>query len=312
MSGRCVVFPDATATMAAHYDDAGRKILPDLAVTIGAPTSFGLAQALRDADGAILFQTKLGDAVMADCQRLRAVVFLSTGIGSWVDLDAAARRGIAVRNVRGYADRTVAEHALALIFACARRVAEMDRALRAGRWNPVAHSELAGKTLAIIGLGGIGRALAPLAATLGMRVVGWNRGPVPPGLAVEPLPLDAALARADIVSLHLALNEETRGIISAERLARLKPGAVLINTARGALIDEPALVAVLQAGHLAAAGLDVFASEPLGPDHPLTRLDTVTLTAHAAWLSPESGRRLLHRGLEELRDVMEDTKAPLD
>jgi D-3-phosphoglycerate dehydrogenase len=299
-----LVFPDATPFMARQYDAGARAIVPDLVVTVAAPTPDELAGALAAADGAVLLQTKIDDAVLARCPRLKVIAFLSTGIGSWIDLGAAERCGVVVRNVRGYADRTVAEHALALIFACTRNIAEMDRAVRAGCWRPTARSELLGKTLAIIGLGGIGRALAPLAAALGMRVVGWNRGPVPADLPVEMMPLDDALAAADMVSLHLALSDETRGLISPERVARLKPGAILVNTARGALVDEVALVDALRSGRLAAAGLDVFASEPLAHDHPLARLDNVILTAHAAWLSPESGRRLLHRGLEQLRDAM--------
>jgi D-3-phosphoglycerate dehydrogenase / 2-oxoglutarate reductase len=303
-----LVFPDATPFMADQYDEAARAILPDLSITIDAPTPDTLVQALRQADGAVLFRTKVDEAVLAGCPRMKAIAFLTTGIGSWVDLDAAAQRGIVVRNVPGYADRTVAEHTLALIFACARRVAEMDRAMRRGSFQPLAYGELAGKTLAIIGVGGIGRALAPLAAGLGMRVVGWNRSPVPPGSSIEQMPLEAAFGVADIISLHLALTNETRGFMSADRLARLKPGAMLINTARGGLIDEPALVAALRSGRLAAAGLDVFASEPLDTGHALAALDNVTLTAHAGWLSPESARRLLHLGLERLRDAMREVK----
>ncbi|MBI3709247.1 MAG: 3-phosphoglycerate dehydrogenase, partial [Proteobacteria bacterium] len=130
----------------------------------------------------------------------------------------------------------------------------------------------------------------------------WNRGPVPAEIPCRMLALDDVLARADIVSLHLGLDDETRGFLDRRRLGMLKRGAVVINTARGPLIDEAALVALLQSGHIAAAGLDVFQQEPLPIDHPLMRLENVTLTAHAAWKSPEAGRRLLRLGLEAMRE----------
>lgn len=230
-------------------------------------------------------------------------MFLGTGVGSWVDLAAAAARGIRVRRVLGYADRTVAEHALALILGVGRNLAYMDREIRAGHWRTQARFETAGKRLGIIGLGGIGRALATLAAPLGLDVVGWNCSPVPPGIPCRILPLNEVIARADIVSLHLALNDETRGIINRRRIGLLKPGAVLINTARGGLVDQEALLERLRQGDI-LAGLDVFADEPLAPGHPLVQLDNVILTAHAGWMSPEAGRRLFRLGLEAMREEL--------
>jgi D-3-phosphoglycerate dehydrogenase len=137
-----------------------------------------------------------------------------------------------------------------------------------------------------------------------LRIVGWNRSPVALDIPLALMPLDAALEHAHIVSLHLALNADTRALFSADRIARMRRDAILINTARGALIDTPALVEALQTGRLAAAGLDVFTDEPLAADHPLTRLDNVVLSAHAAWHSPEAGRRLLHLGLRQLADIL--------
>jgi len=303
-----LIFPDATPFIAAFYDAEARAILPDLIIECGKPTPAELVQRLRGADAAMLFQTRIDDHILSMCERLKAIVVLSTGVGSWIDVAAAARRNVVVRGVAGYADRTVAEHALALIFACSRRIPEMDRAIRAGHWTSAARFELAGKTLAVIGLGATGKALARLGHALGLRVVGCNRSPVALDIPLELMPLDVALQQAHIVSLHLALNADTRGLLSADRLARMRPDAILINTARGALVDTPALVEALRTGRLAAAGLDVFTDEPLPVDHPLTGLDNVVLTAHAAWHSPEAGRRLLHRGLQQLADILGTVK----
>jgi D-3-phosphoglycerate dehydrogenase / 2-oxoglutarate reductase len=299
------VFFDCTPYMAAFFDAAALTLVPELELRVARPAAPEVVEALRGAAAAVHFQTKLTEPILAACPELRSIVFLGTGVSSWVDLPAAERRGIRVRRVRGYADRTVAEHAIALAFACARRVAPMDREIRGGTWRTEALFELAGKTLGLVGLGGIGRATARIGAALGLRVFGWNRSPVPEDVPCERRALDEVLTEADIVSLHLGLNEETRGILDRRRLRLLKPGAVFVNTARGALVDQAALIELLAEGKIAAAGLDVFAEEPLPPGHPLTRLANVTLTAHAAWMSPEAGRRLVRLGLEGLREELD-------
>jgi D-3-phosphoglycerate dehydrogenase len=177
----------------------------------------------------------------------------------------------------------------------------MDRDVRRGLWRCEPGVELAGRRLGIVGLGGIGKALARIGAALGCEVVGWNRSPVPSDLPCRLLPLDEVLATSDIVSLHLLLTEETRGIIDRRRLAAMKHGALLINTARGGLVDEAALVDRLESGAITAA-LDVFAEEPLAADHPLARLDNVVLSAHAGWMTVEAARRLLALGFMAMRE----------
>ncbi|MGQ0663640.1 MAG: 2-hydroxyacid dehydrogenase [Pseudomonadota bacterium] len=294
-----IIFPDCTPYMAGFYDAEMRALLPGLDLRVARPDPEELIRNLQGQDGVLHFQSKLTAPILAACPSLRVIVFLGTGVGSWVDLDAARRRGIAVRRVAGYGDRTVAEHAIALVFAAARKIAAMDRELRAGVWRADALYELEGKTLGVVGLGGCGREVARMGAALGFKVIGWNRGPVPHDLPCKSMELDAVLAKADIVSLHLGLNEETAGIIDRRRLSLLKPGAIFINTARGGLVDEAALVALLEDGRI-AAGLDVFREEPLPAGHPLTRLANVTLSAHSAWMSPEAGRRLLRLGLETM------------
>jgi D-3-phosphoglycerate dehydrogenase len=241
--------------------------------------------------------------IIRQCRDLRHIVFLGVGAGSYMDVPALASLGVTVHTIKGYGDRAVAEHTLALIFAAARDVARMDRTIRAGTWQPLGGIELAGKTLGLIGLGGIGREVARMARALGMNCIAWNRSPVT-DLAVPMASLDAVLATADILSLHLALNDETRGLIDAGRLARLKPGAILINTARGALVDEAALIAALASGRLRHAGLDVFAAEPLAADHPLARLPNVTLTAHAGFRTPEASETLLRRAIGIVREIV--------
>jgi D-3-phosphoglycerate dehydrogenase / 2-oxoglutarate reductase len=240
--------------------------------------------------------------VIRHCPDLRHIVFLGVGAASYMDVPALKELGVTVHTIKGYGDRAVAEHTMALIFAAARSVATMDGALRRGTWAPQGGLQLEGKVLGLLGFGGIAQEVARMAQGIGMKVVAWNRSPVPDA----PVPMvsrDALLAGADILSLHLALNDETRGLLGAAELARLKPGAVLINTARGALVDEAALIAALESGRLRHAGLDVFTTEPLAADHPLTRLGNVTLTAHAAFRTPEASETLLRRAIDIVKRV---------
>jgi len=277
-------------------------IVPDLAVNVGSPTPDEVVGLLEGSTFAMNDHTMMDAALLEACPSLRCIVFLGTGAASFIDLAAAERLGIRVRTYGGYGDRSVAEHALALMLAAGRSVAQMDRAIRAGAFEPVSGIEFAGRSLGVVGTGGIGREMARLGAALGMRVLAWNRSGVPDDLPAQALELDDLLAQADVVSLHLALNEGTRGLIDRRRLGLLKPGAILINTARGALVDEAALVEALQSGRIAHAGLDVFATEPLPPDHPLIGLSNVTLTAHAGFATAEASERLLRTALEILAE----------
>jgi D-3-phosphoglycerate dehydrogenase len=241
--------------------------------------------------------------VLARCRTLRHIVFLGTGAASYIDLDAAARRGIAVHTIKGYGDVSVAEHAIALMMSAARGIARMDRTVREGKWDKIEGVQLAGRTLGVVGLGGIGREVARIGAGIGMRVIAWNRTPRSDA-GVALVELDRLLAEADVVSLHLGLNDATRGFLDEARLARLKPGCILINTARGALIDQSALIRALERGAIAHAGLDVFETEPLPAGHPLTRLDNVTLCPHAGFLTGEAALELLRRGVAIVRDLV--------
>ncbi len=240
--------------------------------------------------------------LVAQCRALKHIVFLGTGASSYMDVPALAAHGVTVHTIKGYGDRAVAEHAIALMFACARGLARMDRAVRAGTWGPLEGVQLEGKTLGVIGVGGIGREVSRMARGIGMEVIAWNRT-WRPDAPVPLVELDELLARADVVSLNLALNDETRGIIDAKRIARMKRGAMLVNTARGALVDEAALIEALRSGQIGQAGLDVFHTEPLSPDHPLARMENVTLSSHAAFRTLEASMTLMRRAIDIVRDI---------
>ncbi len=239
----------------------------------------------------------------AQCRELEHIVFLGTGASSYMDVAALNRLGIEVHTIKGYGDVAVAEHTVALMFACCRDLARMDRAVRAGVWEPLESMQLTGKTLGLIGLGGIGREVARIARGIGMDVVAWNRSRRADA-GVTLVELDMLLSRADVISLHLALDDETRGFLDAERLARTKPGLILVNTARGALVDEAALLDALRRGHIRHAGLDVFHAEPLDAGHPLARIENVTLTSHAAFRTVEASMTLMRRAIDIVRGIL--------
>jgi len=240
---------------------------------------------------------------VARCEGLKHVVFLGTGASSYMDVAALNGLGVQVHTIKGYGDTAVAEHAVALIFACCRELARMDRAVRRGVWDPLESMQLNGKMLGLIGLGGIGREVARIARGIGMEVIAWNRT-ARTEAGVPLVDLNELLTRADIISLHLALTDETRGMLGAQQLAGMKRGVILVNTARGALVDERALLDALERGHIRHAGLDVFHSEPLQPDHPLAQLENVTLTSHAAFRTLEASMTLMRRAIDIVRAIV--------
>lgn len=228
---------------------------------------------------------------------LRHVIFLGTGARSYMNPEELAGLGIEVHTIKGYGDTAVAEHAVALMWDAARGLARMDRGVRQGGWPRREGVQLAGKTIGLLGYGGIAAEVARIARGIGMRVLAWNRTPrVAEG--VEFVPLDRLLAESHVLSVHLLLTDETRGFLDAARIAAMRPGAILVNTARGAVVDEAAMIDALHRGHLAHAGLDVFDQEPLPPGHPLSALENVTLSAHSAFRTPEASETLIRRALD--------------
>jgi len=236
---------------------------------------------------------KFTERVFAACPRLRMVSVWGTGTDH-VDLAAAARRGVTVANTPGVSATAVAEHTLALLLAAARRIPQMDAAVRRSEWARGHSTDLAGKTCGVIGLGAIGREFARLARGIGMRVIGWTMHPREVA-GVEMVQLEELFRSSDVISLHLRLSEETRGFIGAAQLALMKPEAILVNTARGGMVEEAALREALGSGRIRAAALDVFAAEPLPADHAWREVPNVVLTPHCAGISPtvmEAGLRM--------------------
>jgi D-3-phosphoglycerate dehydrogenase len=234
---------------------------------------------------------------MRRCTGLKHIIFLGTGARSYMHPEELAAQGITVHIIKGYGDTAVAEHTIALMWAAARGLAVMDRGMRDGRWVRTEGMQLTGKTLGLLGFGGIAAEVARIAVGSGMRVIAWNRSPKT-AHGVAFVDLDTLLAESDVLSVHLLLTDETRGFLSAERLARLRPGAMLVNTARGAVVDEAAMIGALRSGRLRHAALDVFAAEPLPPRHELATLPNVTLSAHSAFRTPEASDNLIRRALD--------------
>jgi D-3-phosphoglycerate dehydrogenase len=233
------------------------------------------------------------------CQLPNLRMITVCGIGTdAIDTSAAKELGITVCNVPGLTAPIVAEHALALMLATARRVCFQTQQLRQGIWKTPDNIYLRGKTLGILGLGPIGIAMARLGQAIGMHVQAWTFNPSPhraKELGITLLDRDELLRTSDVVSIHVKLTEQTRGMIGASEIALMKRGALLVNTARGAIVDTAALVQALHAGRLGGAGIDVFDTEPLPVDHPLLACDQVVLTPHVADQNPE-GMEILNRG----------------
>jgi phosphoglycerate dehydrogenase-like enzyme len=240
---------------------------------------------------------------------LKFIQKIGVGVNT-IDLTSAAKRNIAVANMPGTNSQAVAELAIALMMATLRQVVFFDKETRAGRgWTAELSSidrmgELGARTLGLVGYGEVGRRVARIADAFGARVIYHDIAEVSEAIG-EAQPREVIFAEADIISLHVPLVAETNKLINAATLARMKSGAILINTARGGLVDEPALVAALKSGHLRAAGLDVFQREPVEMDNELLSLDNVVVMPHLSWLTPETLARSLAIAIENCRRVRE-------
>lgn len=298
------VFVDANESLAAIFERLQRQ--GDPAVRIHRDPDLTPDQWPKVLDGAeiaVVDHTALPTAIARKCAGLKHVVFLGTGARSYMSPEELGDLGIYVHLIKGYGDTAVAESTIALMWASARGLAQMDREMRAGNWLREDAMQLTGKTLGLIGFGGIAAEVARIALGSGLRVIAWNRTPKQfPG--VEFVELDALFAASHVVSLHLLLNDDTRGFLSRQRIAAMRPGVILVNTARGALVDEAAMIDALKSGHIRHAGLDVFNVEPLPADHPLTGLPNVTLSAHSAFRTPEASENLIHAAWEHCRRIV--------
>lgn len=275
-----------------------------------------LAERCRDAHIALTNKEPFDAALLAQLPHLRLIVITATGTDI-IDLQAARAQGIVVSNVPAYSTTSVAQHTFALLLELNNRVSEHAAASRDGRWTDSGHfsyrlgpiHELAGKTLGIVGFGAIGRAVCDIATAFGMRVVAAEQRSTPRWAPRYPdvawANLDELFSQSDVLTLHCPLNEQTRGLVNCERLATMKPSALLINTGRGALIDEQALAEALHAGRLAGAGLDVLSREPPSKDHPLLHAPRCLVTPHLAWASVQARQRLLNASIGNVRRFLE-------
>ena len=258
------------------------------------------AARIAEAELVVTNKVVLDAHLLGAAPRLRLVCIAATGTNN-VDLLAARAAGVAVTNVTGYATRSVIQHVFALMLSWATRLVEQQRLVKAGAWSDSEHfcllrepvRELAGRVLGVVGYGELGRGVAQVAECLGMQVLVAERpgGPPRPGR----LPVAELLPRVDVLTLHCPLAENTRNLIGAAELALMRPDALLINTARGGIVDEAALAAALRAGVLGAAAVDTLSIEPPPPDHPLLAADipNLVITPHVAWASREARQRLI-------------------
>lgn len=289
-------------TLFAGWADEGARVV------VSPEEGDGFERELRDAEVLLHILKPVTEGVLAGAPGLRLVQKIGVGVNT-IDLEAARSRGVAVANMPGTNTQAVAEAALMLMLAALRNLAGFDRACRAGNgWSPGgvwrerrnALGELRGRTVGLVGGGAVASHLVGPLRALGAGVVYADRGERP-GLGIGRRDLDDLLRESDVVSLHVPLTPETEGLLDRAALGRMKPGAVLVNTARGGLVEEAALVEALTSGRLRAAGLDVFAEEPPPPDNPLLKLDNVVLTPHVAWLTQETLARSFGVALENVR-----------
>jgi phosphoglycerate dehydrogenase-like enzyme len=254
------------------------------------------------ADGLLLL-LDLPSRVMCGLDRLRVISWTGSGVRRFVDVGLATSRGITVCNVPSYGANAVAEHALALLLAAARGVAMGDRMIRSGEWAQPGGRELRGARLGIIGVGPVGQRMLELGQALGMSTCAWTRRPDPlraANLQTAFVPLEELMATSDFVSVHVAHTSETEGLLSAELLAKLQPHAVLVNTARGEIVNQEALTDLLDRAAIAGVGIDVFSPEPPSPQDPLIGCERAVLTPHVGYNTPTATAELFRLAVDNL------------
>ena len=260
-----------------------------------------VAERIGDADIVMTNRKKITPDVLAACPNLKFVSALGTGY-DMIDVPACRARGVEVCNIPGYSTISVSQHAFTLLLSLATDINGYRKAVHDGRWTgqpdfryqTIPFTELDGKTVGIYGCGAIGSRMATLCAAFGMRVLGYRRSaPLGKQGEIEFVTAERLLAESDFISLHCPLTDETRGLVDRAFLSHMKKGSYLINTSRGAVVDEEALYEALVSGQLRGAGLDVMVKEPPLPDNPLLTLDNCIITPHCAWTSLETRHRLV-------------------
>jgi phosphoglycerate dehydrogenase-like enzyme len=300
-------FPSVFQGSAAHE---GAKALGAVRVFTerGADEQSELIRRIGDARVAVNIRAhaRFTDGVFLACPALQMVSVWGTGTDN-VDLHAAGMRGVTVCNTPGVNAFAVAEHALALMLAVGRKIPAIDREMRGGKWPREMLTQLLGKTLGVFGMGTVGSRVATLGRAIGMDVLAWSargdEGRIR-AAGAKPAVKEDILRQADVVSLHVALGEDTRGFIGRKELALMKPGAILVNTGRGALVERDALLAALRERKIMGAGLDVFHQEPLAADDPILALPNVVLSPHNAGQTPEVVRDGLLRAIANVEHFL--------
>lgn len=292
-SGVYALVPDTTAYVRTSYDQ--------------------IAQRIGDADFVLLNKCRMDEGILSQCPNLKWVGIIATGTDN-LDLEACRRHGVQVANVPGYSTYSVAQMTFSLLLAVCQCAERQNRAVQEGYWQlnvPAEYRilpqvELFGKTFGIFGYGSIGRQAGRIAKAFGMRVLACTRTVRPEYAAdgVEFVDFDTLLKESDVLSLHTPATPETRGVISAAALEKIKPGCILVNTARGALVDETAVAEALKNGRLGFYAADAFAVEPLPADSPLRGLPNVLLTPHIAWTTKEALQKLMDITTQNLRSFL--------
>ena len=289
---RIVVPDDYPSVFIGSAAEARLREIGDVEIHTSNPqTPEELLNRVSGVDGIINIRAfcKFDADFFSNCSALKILSIWGTGTDH-VDLSAAKNANVIVSNTPGVAAVSVAEHTLALMMAAARQIPGNDSSMRAGEWPRGQMTQLNGKTLGLIGLGAIGRQTARIAAGIGMKLIAWTFHPdddFAAKVGLEFVDLNTLYERADVVSVHVRQSADTIGMIDAEAFSRMGPNTILVNTARGPILDEKALISALTNGTLAAAGLDVFDKEPLPPNHPLGKLKNVVLSPHNAGITPE-------------------------
>ena len=289
---RIVVPDDYPSVFIGSAAEARLREIGDVEIHTSNPqTPEELLNRVSGVDGIINIRAfcKFDADFFSNCSALKILSIWGTGTDH-VDLSAAKNANVIVSNTPGVAAVSVAEHTLALMMAAARQIPGNDSSMRAGEWPRGQMTQLNGKTLGLIGLGAIGRQTARIAAGIGMKLIAWTFHPdddFAAKVGLEFVDLNTLYERADVVSVHVRQSADTIGMIDAEAFSRMGQNTILVNTARGPILDEKALISALTNGTLAAAGLDVFDKEPLPPNHPLGKLKNVVLSPHNAGITPE-------------------------
>ena len=289
---RIVVPDDYPSVFIGSAAEARLREIGDVEIHTSNPqTPEELLNRVSGVDGIINIRAfcKFDADFFSNCSALKILSIWGTGTDH-VDLSAAKNANVIVSNTPGVAAVSVAEHTLALMMAAARQIPGNDSSMRAGEWPRGQMTQLNGKTLGLIGLGAIGQQTARIAAGIGMKLIAWTFHPdddFAAKVGLEFVDLNTLYERADVVSVHVRQSADTIGMIDAEAFSRMGPNTILVNTARGPILDEKALISALTNGALAAAGLDVFDQEPLPPNHPLGKLENVVLSPHNAGITPE-------------------------